>query len=144
MTHDPGDGTIVITGGAGFIGSNLAASFARDGHRVLIVDNFARRGVEQNWHWLRSEFGNRLHLEQGDIRNPALVDHALGNAACVFHFAAQVAVTDSLDDPYDDFDINLRGTLLWLEALRQASRPIPFIFASTNKVYGSLSDVLFE
>lgn len=135
---------IVITGGAGFIGSNLAASFARDGYRIVLVDDFSRAGVERNWQWLQSEFGSQIRLEQNDIRVDNLARHLATEAAAIYHFAAQVAVTDSLDDPLHDFDINLRGTLTWLEAVRFASRPVPFIFASTNKVYGPLSDVLLE
>ena len=125
---------IVITGGAGFIGSNLAASFARDGYRIVLVDDFSRAGVERNWQWLQSEFGSQIRLEQNDIRADNLARHLVTEAAAIYHFAAQVAVTDSLDDPLHDFDINLRGTLTWLEAVRFASRPVPFIFASTNKV----------
>lgn len=138
------DQPIVITGGAGFIGSNLAASFARDGRDVIIVDNFARGGVERNWRWLQSQFGNRIRLEQGDIRTPALARNLVPHASAIYHLAAQVAVTDSLDDPFNDFDINLHGTLIWLEAVRASARPVPFIFASTNKVYGPLADVLLE
>lgn len=136
--------TIVITGGAGFIGSNLAASFAQDGYRVIIVDNFSRPGVSQNWQWLEAHYGSSVQLEQDDIRNEPLAHRLAGLASAIFHFAAQVAVTDSLQDPIHDFETNLHGTLVWLEATRRAGRSIPFIFASTNKFYGPLSDVLLE
>lgn len=135
---------IVITGGAGFIGSNLAASFARDGYSVVLVDDFSRSGVERNWHWLHAQFGNQITLERNDIRDLTMAQRLVSDAVAVFHLAAQVAVTDSLDDPVHDFDINLRGTIIWLEAIRHVSRPVPFIFASTNKVYGPLADVLLE
>lgn len=144
MSLSSRDTPIVITGGAGFIGCNLAADLAQDGHQVLIVDDFSRAGVARNWHWLKDTFGDRISLRQATICEPGLAASVLENASAVYHFAAQVAVTSSLADPLHDFDVNLRGTLLWLDAIRALPRAIPFIFASTNKVYGPLADVLLE
>lgn len=132
---------VLITGGAGFIGSNLADRLARDGHDVLIYDALARPGVEDNLAWLRKRHPQRISAIVADIRDDAALAEAAREAQAVFHLAAQVAVTTSLTAPRDDFDINVRGTLGLLEALRARSEPVPLIFASTNKVYGDLADV---
>lgn len=136
--------TVLITGGAGFIGTNLAARLLDEGARVLIYDNLARRGVEQNLGWLRAHFGERLQVEIGDMRNAGQLAAAVARAGEVFHFAAQVAVTSSLADPIADFDVNLRGTLNLLEAMRASEDPPPLVFTSTNKVYGALDDIALE
>ncbi|MBS7700044.1 MULTISPECIES: SDR family NAD(P)-dependent oxidoreductase [unclassified Chelatococcus] len=132
---------VVITGGAGFIGSNLADRLARDGHHVLIFDSLARPGVERNVAWLAARHGPAVSLMREDIRDERAVAAALAQARAVFHLAAQVAVTSSLVDPREDFAINLAGTLNVLEALRARREPVPLVFASTNKVYGDLADV---
>jgi CDP-paratose 2-epimerase len=132
---------ILITGGAGFIGSNLADRFARAGHDVLIYDALLRPGVEGNLRWLQKRHPDRISAVIGDIRDEAAAAEAARDAEAVFHMAAQVAVTTSLVDPREDFDINVRGTLNLLEALRRRGDPAPLIFASTNKVYGDLADV---
>lgn len=129
---------ILITGGAGFIGCNLADRLVREGESVLVLDSFARQGVERNAAWLKERHGARISTMLGDLRDHDALAEACRDASAVFHFAAQVAVTSSLDDPLDDFDVNLRGTLLLLEALRKRPLPAPLIFASTNKVYGDL------
>jgi CDP-paratose 2-epimerase len=133
--------TAVITGGAGFIGTNLAARLLGQGRDVLIVDSLARPGVEQNLQWLRKRFGRRLNVEIGDVRDRAVLRRAIPRADAVFHFAAQVAVTTSLVDPLDDFEVNTRATLVLLEAIRARSHPPPLVFTSTNKVYGALTDL---
>lgn len=130
---------IVVTGGAGFIGSNVAASLAADGHDVLVLDALMRDGVESNLAWLRQRHPQRISAIIGDIRDVDVCREAMRDAAGVFHFAAQVAVTSSLVEPVEDFGINLSGTVNMLEATRR--KPVPFIFASTNKVYGNLADV---
>ncbi len=132
---------VLITGGAGFIGSNLADRLAGSGHNVLVFDSLARSGVEQNLAWLQQKHGRRIEPVVADVRNRAAVDAAVARAKVVFHFAAQVAVTTSLQDPREDFDINLLGTVNLLEALRSQAEPPPALFASTNKVYGALGDV---
>jgi CDP-paratose 2-epimerase len=135
---------ILITGGAGFIGSNLADRLAREGHDVLVYDALARAGVETNLAWLKKRHPQRISAIIGDIRDEQALADAAADASAVFHFAAQVAVTTSLVDPRDDFDINVRGTLHLLEALRRRNEPVPLLFASTNKVYGDLGDVGLE
>lgn len=132
---------IVITGGSGFIGSNLADSLMSDGEDVIIVDNLGRAGVDQNLAWLMERHGNRVHPALGDVRDLRGIEAAFKDAKAVFHLAAQTAVTTSLVHPLDDFEANARGTINVLEAVRKAGRNAPVIFASTNKVYGSLDDL---
>ena len=132
---------ILVTGGAGFIGCNLADRLASEGHDVLVLDILARAGVERNLEWLKSRHPGRVSAVVADIRDETAVGDAARDAAAVFHFAAQVAVTTSLVDPRADFEVNLTGTLHLLEALRRRSAPTPLLFASTNKVYGNLPDV---
>src|ERR671910_26851 len=132
---------ILITGGAGFIGTNVAHRLLTQGHRVLVFDNLARPGVEQNLRWLRDTHGDQVDVEIADVRDADALRQAVSEAARVFHFAAQVAVTTSLTDPVEDFEVNSRGTLNLLEALRAQPAPPPMVFTSTNKVYGALDDV---
>jgi CDP-paratose 2-epimerase len=133
--------TTLITGGAGFVGTNLAARLLREGREVVILDSLARPGVEKNLRWLRDTYGSTLTVEVGDVRDRALVRSAVARADAVFHFAAQVAVTTSLADPAEDFEVNARGTLNVLEAIRKRVPPPPLVFTSTNKVYGALGDL---
>jgi len=140
LTQNP-HGTTLITGGAGFIGTNLADRLASAGGRVIIFDNLSRPGVERNLRWLLERHGSQIRFVGGDIRDPGAVKTSVRDADRVFHFAAQVAVTTSLSDPVEDFDINARGTLNLLEAVRALARPVPLLFTSTNKVYGELQDV---
>jgi CDP-paratose 2-epimerase len=131
----------LITGGAGFIGSNLAHRLLEEGERVTILDNLSRPNVERNLAWLRQEFGDRLDVHVGDVRDRNAVSRAVAGVDNVFHFAAQVAVTTSLVDPLEDFDVNARGTLHVLEAIRAQPEPPALFFTSTNKVYGSLPEL---
>ena len=127
---------VLITGGAGFVGANLADRIAGQGRNVLIFDSLARPGVERNLAWLQQRHGNRIGFERADIRDKERLKAAVRRSGQVFHFAAQVAVTTSVADPVGDFEVNLQGTLNLLEALRET--PAPMVFASTNKVYGKL------
>ncbi len=131
----------VITGGCGFIGANLAESFLREGREVILLDNLSRPGVEQNLAELTDRFGRRVHPAPVDLRDERELATVLSDAECVVHLAAQTAVTTSLGAPVHDFDVNARGTVNVLEALRAADRRIPMVFASTNKVYGALADL---
>jgi CDP-paratose 2-epimerase len=131
---------VLITGGAGFIGCNLAHRVLSLGRPVLLLDNLSRPGVDRNLRWLR-ETHHGVKIDVADVRNAPAVRAAAARASEVFHFAAQVAVTTSLDDPVEDFDVNARGTLNVLEALRALPEPPPLVFTSTNKVYGALDDV---
>ena len=135
------NGIALITGGAGFVATNVADRLLRDGWRVRILDNLSRPGVEQNVRWLQSQHGHRVDVQVGDVRDRPAVSAALRDASRVFHFAAQVAVTTSLVDPFLDFDVNARGTLNVLEAVRACAEPPSLLFTSTNKVYGHLDDV---
>ncbi|HSK79024.1 MAG TPA: NAD-dependent epimerase/dehydratase family protein [Thermoanaerobaculia bacterium] len=136
-----GDRFVVITGGSGFIGTNLAHKIASSGRRVRLLDNLSRPGVEENLRWLCDTHGDRVSIEVADVRDPVAVRRAVAGAEAVFHFAAQVAVTTSLDDPIHDFEVNARGTLNVLEAARAQDNPPPVLFTSTNKVYGGMEDV---
>jgi CDP-paratose 2-epimerase len=131
----------LITGGAGFIGTNVAGRLAAAGRPVRVFDNLSRPGVEGNLDWLRTTFGNRIEVLDGDIRDRGAVARAIAGVGGVFHFAAQVAVTSSLADPRHDFSVNAGGTLNLLEELRALDEPPPVLFTSTNKVYGDLEDV---
>jgi CDP-paratose 2-epimerase len=131
----------VITGGAGFIGANLAHRLLSEGRPVLVFDNLSRAGVGENLRWLRERHGDALEVMTEDVRDRAAVNRAIARARQVFHFAAQVAVTTSIADPIEDFVINARGTLNVLEAIRAQASPPGLVFTSTNKVYGGLDDV---
>jgi CDP-paratose 2-epimerase len=128
----------LITGGAGFVGTNLADRLLSEGKRVLIYDNLSRPGVEENLRWLCQKHPRNLKVEIADVRDPFLLREAVKGADCVFHLAAQVAVTTSLVSPRHDFEANATGTLNVLEALRERGSPPPLLFTSTNKVYGAL------
>src|SRR6476646_11438974 len=133
--------SVLIFGGAGFIGSNLAhALLSHTDAKVHIFDNLSRAGVHHNLEWLRKNAGNsgRLQVTVGDVRDARMVERAVAHANEIYHFAAQVAVTTSLIDPRLDFEVNLAGTFNILDAARR-SRKKPFLlFTSTNKVYGDL------
>jgi CDP-paratose 2-epimerase len=134
----------VVFGGAGFIGSNVAQRLLSEGQRVLVFDSLDRPGVDRNLGWLKERYGELLRVQIGDVRDPTLVRRAVRGAGQVFHFAAQVAVTTSLLDPVHDFEVNGRGTLNVLEAIRTQELRPSLVFTSTNKVYGGLEDVALE
>lgn len=136
---------IFITGGAGFIGTNVAAHHLALGHDVTVFDNLSRVRTEHNLAWLRAQPGH-LTFVRGDIRDFATLREAMGGARpdLVLHLAAQVAVTTSVTAPREDFEINALGTFNVLEAARALPAPPAVFFASTNKVYGGLHDVRVE
>lgn len=136
---------VLITGGAGFIGVNLANHLLNQGHKVIIYDNLSRAGVEKNLEWLLSEHPKEnIWVEVADIRNAHRLKHVVSYAKMVYHLAAQVAVTTSLDDPNHDFEVNIHGTFNLLEAIRTSGHQPPLVFTSTNKVYGDLPNLEFE
>jgi CDP-paratose 2-epimerase len=133
---------ILITGGAGFIGVNCAAYYARRGDQVVLFDNLSRRGGQQNASWLAAEYPCRL--VRGDIRKVDELTQLFrqeGPFDLILHMAAQVAVTTSVADPREDFEINARGTFNLLEAVRLLNPQAAFIYASTNKVYGGMENL---
>ncbi len=132
---------VLVTGGAGFIGCNLADRLAREGHDVVVYDCLARAGVEQNLEWLKRRHPHKISAVVADVRDASSLDAVAHDAGAVFHLAAQVAVTTSMTAPVEDFDVNVRATLSLLESLRAAGRDAPLVFASTNKVYGDLGDL---
>src|SRR3954467_11189106 len=131
---------VLVTGGCGFIGCNLADRLAGRGNEVIVLDNLARAGVRENAQWLKTRYGERVDIIVADIREQIPVIDAVREASAVIHLAAQVAVTDSVADPVADFEINARGTINVLEAVRLHNPSAPLLFASTNKVYGRLID----
>jgi len=134
----------VVTGGAGFIGTNVTSRLVEDGAEVVVLDNLSRPGVERNLRWLLESYGDRVRFEQADICDREALRRILPGARTVVHLAAQVAVTTSLDSPLDDFRINAMGTLTLLEELRRLEHAPFLLFTSTNKVYGALPQLSLE
>lgn len=130
---------ILITGGAGFIGTNIARSHLAENQPVHIFDNLSRPGAEQNVAELRQQYPGKVHFTQADVRDRRELEQAVKTAKTIYHLAAQVAVTTSLEDPVADADTNLNGTLHLLEAIRNSSATPSLLFTSTNKVYGRLA-----
>ncbi|HUA21068.1 MAG TPA: SDR family NAD(P)-dependent oxidoreductase [Bryobacteraceae bacterium] len=134
--------SIIITGGAGFIGSNAASRYLQRGERVVVIDNLSRDGVRKNLEWLRPQ--GSLEFIQLDIRQGADLARVFQqhrDASRVLHLAAQVAVTTSVTAPREDFEINALGTFNVLEAMRQADMQAPVLYSSTNKVYGEMTEI---
>jgi CDP-paratose 2-epimerase len=134
-------GYILITGGAGFIGTNVARSYLQQDQPVHILDNLSRDGVEDNVEELQRRYPGRVLFTRASVCDPDEVRKAVQSASAVYHFAAQVAVTTSLSDPVHDFRTNLIGTLNIMEAIRSSDSPPALLFTSTNKVYGKLDNV---
>lgn len=136
----------LVTGGAGFIGSNYVHRLLKRGEKVTIYDNLARGGAPRNLEWLKAEFGEKaFDVVVGDVRDAVRITEAASGADVIAHLAGQVAVTTSVTDPRDDFESNALGTFNVLEAARASGRKPIVMYASTNKVYGGMEDVeLFE
>jgi CDP-paratose 2-epimerase len=131
-----------ITGGAGFIGSNYVSRLLERGEKVTIYDNLSRAGAPRNLTWLKEKFGEAaFRLTVGDVRDAALLTVSSRAADIIVHLAAQVAVTTSVINPREDFEINAQGTFNVLEAARFSERKPVILYASTNKVYGGMEDV---
>ncbi|MGC1374780.1 MAG: GDP-mannose 4,6-dehydratase [Anaerolineales bacterium] len=132
----------LITGGAGFIGSNYVHRLVERGEKVTIYDNLSRAGSKVNLAWLEKTFGkDAFHLVVGDVTDAPLLASSTRNADVIVHLAGQVAVTTSVTDPRHDFESNALGTFNALEAARLSEHKPVFIYASTNKVYGGMEDV---
>jgi CDP-paratose 2-epimerase len=135
-----------LTGGCGFVGSNLAASLLGDGHQVVALDNLSRLGSAQNLDWLRQQAAapgaGRFTFIQADTRNQREVEAAFelhaGGLTAVAHLAGQVAMTTSIENPRTDFEVNVGGAINLLEAVRRFAPSAAVLFSSTNKVYGDL------
>jgi len=143
MFKNDRDQSILICGGAGFIGSNWAHWLLENtDSKVHVFDNLSRRGVRANVESLQTAArkSNRLKITVGDIRDQVEVERAVSSATQIFQFAAQVAVTTSVTNPAHDFDVNLRGTFNVLEAARKSGNHPFVLFTSTNKVYGDLAE----
>jgi CDP-paratose 2-epimerase len=132
---------ILITGSAGFIGCNLAHAWMAQGHTVTAFDNLSRPGSERNLEWLSATAGDALRIIRGDIRDADAIAAAVRDVDVLVHLAGQVAVTTSVKNPREDFEINALGTFNVLEAARNAPTPPIVIYASTNKVYGGMEDL---
>lgn len=133
---------ILITGGAGFIGSNLADHLIQQGHKVTIFDNLSRSGCQTNIDYLQQKFGNgAFRLVADNITNFDAILKAAEGVDRIYHLAGQVAVTTSVRDPRSDFYDNALGTFNALEAARLAGNNPTFLFSSTNKVYGGMEDL---
>jgi len=132
---------VLITGGAGFVGINLADRLLSQGRPVRIYDSLCRPGATRNLNWLRTRHERRLEVIEADIRDCNAIRRAIVDVGMVFHLAAQVAVTTSLDHPGEDFAVNAAGTVALLEALRECRPAAGLLFTSTNKVYGALDDI---
>ncbi len=135
------DKNLLVTGGAGFIGSNFVSRAVRQSYRVTVADNLSRRGASGNLSRLRGQVGP-FDFHEIDIRNRDAVDSLFDATRFdgVIHLAGQVAVTQSVIDPRLDFEVNATGTLNLLEAIRKSGSDPIFIYASTNKVYGPVED----
>jgi len=130
--------TVLITGGAGFIGVNVASRLVRAGYRVVVLDDFSRLGSVRNAAWLAGAHPGSVEVLRGSLDDRRTLDAAVAGTTAVVHLAAQVAVTRSIDEPLADFDVNARGTLAVLEAARRLAPDAAFVYSSTNKVYGRL------
>ena len=131
----------LITGGAGFIGCNLADTLLRDGEVVTVLDNLSRPGTDQNLRWLQGRHSATVKFVEADIRDAGAMSRAVPGHDVVYHLAGQVAVTTSVLDPRADFEANALGTLNVLEAARTSDTPPIVFYASTNKVYGGMEHV---
>jgi CDP-paratose 2-epimerase len=133
---------VLITGGAGFIGSNAVHRFLQRGAQVTIYDNFSRRGSMSNLDWLRTQHGaEAFYLFQADLREADQLAEAARGQDVIIHYAGQVAVTTSVQNPRGDFEDNALGTFNALEAARLSGSNPVFLYASTNKVYGGMEHI---
>lgn len=135
---------LLITGGCGFLGSNLAAHALSQGIELCVFDNLYRHGSQSNLLWLREQ--GRFEFVHGDIRNANDVHRVIARVKpnAIFHLAGQVAMTTSIADPRMDFEINAVGTLNVLESVRTQAPEAVVIYSSTNKVYGDLEQYQYR
>jgi CDP-paratose 2-epimerase len=135
---------LLITGGCGFLGSNLASDALDRGDELMVFDNLYRNGSRENLKWLHQQ--GTFTFEHGDIRNQndiTKVIHSFQPDA-IFHLAGQVAMTTSISNPRMDFEVNVVGSHNLLDAVRQYSPEAIVVYSSTNKVYGDLEQYRYE
>ena len=134
----------LVTGGCGFVGSNVAVRLRQEGWRVTLFDSLVRQGAAENLQWLQKSGG--IEFIHGDIRNPSDVDRVTGHVqpSVIFHLAGQVAMTTSMDDPRRDFETNAVGSINLLESVRKHRLKPAIVYASSNKVYGELKQVVLK
>ncbi|MAF89471.1 MAG: CDP-paratose 2-epimerase [Euryarchaeota archaeon] len=132
---------ILITGGAGFIGCNSADYFLGKDHEVSVLDNLSRAGTDKNLEWLQKRHPNVIFVKADVRTDQSVLNEEVSKADAVIHLAAQVAVTTSVTNPREDFDINALGTFNVLEAIRKSENKPPLIYSSTNKVYGKMEEL---
>lgn len=135
---------LLITGGCGFLGSNLAIDAMARGDEIVIFDNLYRNGSRENLNWLQEQ--GKFTFEHGDIRNQNDVTRIVQSFRpdAIFHLAGQVAMTTSIANPRMDFEINVMGTYNLLEAVRQYAKDAIVVYSSTNKVYGDLDQYTYR
>ena len=135
----------LITGGCGFVGSNLVEAVLARGDTVVVVDSLRRTGSADNLAWLRERHGRDWRFEQFDVRDADRVNGLVAETRprVIAHLAGQVAMTASIEDPRLDFEINAGGTLNVLEAVRLRSPETVVLYSSTNKVYGALDQLTY-
>ena len=133
---------IFITGGAGFIGTHTANFYLKGGNKVTVFDNFSRKGTRENVRWLEKEYGVRsMKVIDGDVRDFEKLKESIHGHDVIIHLAGQVAVTTSVVNPREDFQINSLGTFNVLESVRLFAPNSILLFASTNKVYGGMEEI---
>jgi CDP-paratose 2-epimerase len=134
--------TVLITGGAGFIGINTADHYIKKKYNVIILDNLSRKGVEKNLTWLKKIHKNEFTFIKYDLKfTSKKLEKIVDGADIIIHLAGQVAVTTSVQNPMDDFMSNALGTMNILEAARKSSKKPIVLYSSTNKVYGDLEEL---
>ena len=133
---------ILITGGAGFIGTHTSNYYLSKGDKVTIFDNFSRKGTRENVQWLEKEYGvGNIEVIEGDIRDFDKLKKSVPGHDVIIHLVGQVAVTTSVVNPREDFEINALGTFNVLESVRLFAPNSILLFASTNKVYGGMEEI---
>ncbi len=137
---------VLVTGGCGFLGTNLTHHLLEQGDHVLAFDNLSRFGSENNLAYLRTtKFSDRLNFVKGDIRTQTITEIiATYKPDAVFHLSGQVAMTTSLENPRLDFETNVLGGFNLLEAVRLHAPSAPVFYSSTNKVYGDMEHITYS
>ncbi len=134
----------LVTGGCGFLGSNIASEILRQGHELVVFDSLYRFGSSQNLEWLQAQ--GEFEFSHGDIRNINDVEKVVSSHKpdVIYHLAGQVAMTTSIADPRRDFEVNVCGSFNLLNAVRLYSHKSAVIYSSTNKVYGDLEQFSYR